>query len=351
MKTRHCKIKLFAAAAVIAAVVVGCVYIDEFIVAQTDENGHEVLWAKAGTEATFILRGHIECHEDHTGVNFIVGFLAPRSWKVAENARVTYKCDLSQDHDQILTMSVVPATSLPKNGSGRTWVECLTQEYGVGTNVLDDMDWVVFQTDDQFDIINNQFPTYTIYIRCHVGDRNLRFHPGIFVNHTDDGFSGGNDHKKVLFSPECFEVVDGKGMLIDYCVDHFNKVSPMNSLQDDYVTFTFNGFAGTNALAATADVYLQGTAHTYEGRQYTVDTRTDKTRMTRENAYSDTYNITLWPVDFFRVPSGETIAYIEYYFCNADGTVTVTQSDDDLQQRGTPMPDVKENFIFRFECE
>ena len=73
--------------------------------------------------------------------------------------------------------------------------------------------------------------------------------------------------------------------------------------------------------------------------------------MTRENAYSDTYNITLWPVDFFRVPSGETIAYIEYYFCNADGTVTVTQSDDDLQQRGTPMPDVKENFIFRFECE
>lgn len=348
---KHLKALAVAAAALVAIAVASCVYIDEFIVAQIDENGNEVLWAKANTEATFTLRGHIECHEDHRGVNFVVGFLAPRSWKVADNARVTYKCDLSQDHEQILTMSVIPATSLPKNGSGRTWVECLTQEYGVGTNVLDDMDWVVFQTDDQFDIINNQFPTYTIYIRVKVGEKNLKFHPGIFVNHTDDGFSGGNDHKKVLFSPDCFEVVGGIGEPIDYCSDHFNKVSPMNSLQDDYLTFTFKGSAGDNSLAATADVYLQGKAYTYEGGEYTVDTRTDKTRMMRENAYSDTYNITIWPVDYFGVPDDETIERIEYYFSNSDGTITVTQSDDDFEQKGVPMPEVKDWFVFRFECD
>jgi len=344
-------LRAIVTAVLIAAAVISCVYIDEFIVTQTDENGNEVTWSKVNTEATFILRGHIECHEDHNGVNFIVGFLAPRSWKVADKAQVTYKCDLSEDHDQILTMSVVPATSLPKNGNGRTWVECLNQEYGVGTNVLDDMDWVVFQTDDKFDIINNQFPTYTIYIRVNVGDKNLKFHPGIFVNHTDDGFSGGTDHKKVLFSPECFEVIGGTNMTIDYCNDHFNKVSPMSSLQNDYITFTFKGSAGENLLAATTDVYLQGTAYTYEGGQYTVNTRTDKTRMIRENAYSDTYNITLWPVDYFGVPVEETIEHIEYYFCNNDGTIEVTQSDDDFVQKGVPIPNVKEKFIFRFECE
>lgn len=348
---KHLKTIAVATAILVAIAVASCVYIDEFIIAQIDDNGNEVLWAKANTEATFTLRGHIECHEDHRGVNFVVGFLAPRSWKVADNAKVTYKCDLSQDHEQILTMSVMPATSLPKNGSGRTWVECLTQEYGVGTNVLDDMDWVVFQTDDQFEIINNQFPTYTIWIRVNVGEKNLKFHPGIFVNHTDDGFSGGNDHKKVLFSPDCFEVVGGVGDPIDYCSDHFNKVSPMSSLQDDYITFTFKGSAGNNALAATADVYLQGKAYTYEGGEYTVNNRTEKNRMIRENAYSDTYNITIWPVDYFGVPEDETIERIEYYFCNSDGTLTVTQSDDDYEQKGVPMPEEKNWFVFRFECD
>ncbi len=347
---RHYSGALILAAA-IAMVVAGCVYIDEFIITQIDENGKEVLYSKANTEATFTLRGHIECHENHSGVNFVVGFLVPRSWKAAENGKVTYKCDLAEDHDQLLTMSVVPASSLPKNGNGRTWVECLTQDYGVGTNVLDDMEWVVFQTDDKYDIINNQFPTYTIFFKVNVGEKNLRFHPGVFVNHTDDGFSGGNDHKKILFSSECFEVVEGAGQVIDYCSDHFNKVSPMSSLQNDFITFTFKGSAGENDLAATTDVYLQGTAYTYEGGAYTVDVRNDKTRMTRENAYSDTYNITFWPIDYFGVPEDENIERIEYYFSSADGSITVTQSDDDYVQEGVPMPDVKKGFTFRFECE
>ena len=341
----------FIAAALSALVVAGCVYIDGFDVAQIDENGNKVYYAKVNTEATFTLTGHIECHEDHSNVNFVVGFLAPKSWKMAENAKVTYKCDLAEDHDQILTMSVIPTSQLPKNGDGRTWVQCLTQEYGVGTNVLDDMEWVVFQTDDQYKIINNQFPTYTVYIRTNVGDKNLKCKLGVFVNHTDDGFSGGTDHKKVQFSSECFEVVGGTNMPIDFCNDHFNKVSPMSCLQDDYVTFTFKGTAADNPLAPLGDIYLQGTAFTTSGRQYTVTTRDVNTRMTRENAYSDVYNITFWPMHFFGVPEGETIEHIDYYYSNADGSITVTQSDDDYAQQGTPLPDVKEPFYFHFECE
>ncbi|MBQ8047749.1 MAG: DUF4961 domain-containing protein [Prevotella sp.] len=338
-------------AAIVAAVVASCVYIDEFIVAQIDENGNEVYYAKANTEATFTLRGHIECHEDHNGVNFVVGFLAPKSWKVAENGRVTYKCDLAEDHDQILTMSPIPSTSLPKNGSGRTWVECLTQDYGVGTNVLDDMEWVVFQTDDKFNIINNQFPTYTIYITTNVGEKNLKCHLGVFVNHTDDGFSGGNDHKKVLFSSDCFEVVGGTGITLDFCNDHFNKISPMTCLQNDFVTFTFKGSAAENGLTGVGDIYLQGTAYTVNGGKYMLNTRDAKSRMERENAYSDTYNITFWPVELFGVPEDEVIERIEYYFTNSDGSITVTQSDDDFAQLGTPLPEEKQPFLFQFECE
>ena len=153
------------------------------------------------------------------------------------------------------------------------------------------------------------------------------------------------------FSSDCFEVVDGVGLTLDYCNDHFNKISPMSCLQNDYVTFTFKGSAAENTLAATKEIYLQGTAYTTTGGRYTMDVRDGKSRMVRENAYSDTYNITFWPVDFFGVPEDEVIERIEYYFTTSAGTITITQSDDDLAQLGTPMPAVKEPFEFHFECE
>ncbi len=340
----------FFLAAVIAAAVTGCVYIDGFSVTQIID-GKECSYAYANTEATFTLTGHIEAHEDHSDVNFIVGFLAPKSWKVAENAKVTYKCDLAEDHDQILTMSVVPANTLPKNGEGRTWVECLTQEYGVGTNVLDDMEWVVFQTDDKFAIINNQFPTYTIYIKTNVGEKNLKCHLGVFVNHTDDGFSGGTDHKKVMFSEECFEVVGGTGDVLDFCNYHFNKISPMTALQDDFVTFTFNGSIAENELVKSDAIYINGVAHCASGKDYVLTDRTDKTKMKRENPYSDTYYITAWPAALFDVPFTEYVESIDYYFTNSDGSVTVTKSDDDFFNYGTEIPEKKIPFPFTFECE
>ncbi len=343
---------------VIAIAVTGCVYIDSFSVTQVID-GKEVNYAYANTEATFTLKGHIEAHEDHSDVNFVVGFLVPKSWKVAENGKVTYKCDLAEDHDQIMTMSVMPSSQLPKNGNGRTWVECLTQEYGVGTNVLDDMEWVVFQTDDKYTIINNQFPTYTIWLKTNVGEKNLKCHIGVFVNHTDDGFSNGSDHKKVQFSSECFEVVGGKGATLDFCSNHYNKVSPMTSLQNDLITFTFNGSVNANKLAGADAVYFNGTAYTTDGKKYELTERSAKTQMTRENAYSDNYSITVWPVGLFGIPVTETIERITYYFTSKDGVLTyqngeegtITLSDDDYMAEGTAIPSVKEPFNFTFECE
>ena len=73
--------------------------------------------------------------------------------------------------------------------------------------------------------------------------------------------------------------------------------------------------------------------------------------MVRENAYSDNYNITIWPVELFNVPITEKIEYITYYFTNKDGSVTITQSDDDFVVKGTEIPTVKVPFQFAFECE
>ncbi len=346
---RSKKFQLFTAA-IIAFLVVGCVYIDQVSVMQTHD-GKEVSYAYAGEVATFTMRGHIECHENHSGVHFVVGFCAPKGWNVAQNAKVTYKCDLADDRSVELPMHVIPSGSLPKNGGGKTWVECLTQEYGVGPNVLDDMEWVVFQTDAGWDIINNQTPYYTIYIRTNVGTKNLKCHIGFFVNHTDDGFSTSADHKKMIFSPECFEVVEGQGMTTDFCNRHFNKVSPMSSLQNDYITFSFLGDVAPTELSKLGEVYFQGTAFTTSGKSYTVNTRDERTKMKRENTYSNNYNITMWPVGFFNVPITEQIDSIHYFFSNKEGSMAIGQSDDDHVQLGTALPQQMKPFTFQFVCD
>lgn len=357
MKRTNNLIIAAALACVVSLVVFSCVYIDSYTIAQTDENGNEVYWAKANSAVTFSMRGHIECRTtDNDGVTtkFVFAMLVPRDWEMAKNGVVTYKCDLADDRNQEMSMSVIPDTQLPKWGEGRTWVQCLVSTYGVGPNVLDDMEWVVYQTDITWNIRNNQDPTYQIIVRTKTGRRNLRCKLGFFVNHTDDGFSGGTDHKKVVFASECFEVIGGKGMTIDFCNRHFNRVSPLTALQDDYITISYQAdldpSVENNPLAETADVYLRGKAVTTEGKVYNAPPIGPETRMNLQESLGRCFNLTIWPAGFFGVPSSEQIEYMDYYFSNADGSAIVNQSVDDRIQLGSSVSD-DEPFNLKFECE
>ena len=353
LKSKWLRINI-ALAAVALCAVTGCVFLDGYSIAQTGPDGKEVYYAKAGEEATFTVNGHIEARiqgSDGVTTNLVFAMLVPKDWEMAKYATVTYKNDLADDREKEYPMVVMPATSLPKQGGGRTWVQCLANEYGVGPNVLDDMEWVVFQSAQKWTILNNQDPTYRIYVHTKMGRKNLKCKLGFFVSHTDDGFGGGTDHKKVVFANECFEVVGGQGMTIDFCNNHFNKVSPMTALQNDYVTLSFIGDAADNALVKASAVYLQGEAVTTDGHTYKVDQRNGKTLMRRPNSLSNSYSLTFWPAGFFGVPAGEVIDHINYWFSNADGSVVITQSDDDYVQLGTPYPANKEPFKFVLACD
>ncbi len=335
-----------------AIILFGCVYLDSVSIMQIQGDGTEAPIAKAGTEATFTVKGNINCAEDHGDVRFVVSVLVPKSWNARAHAKVTYVTTLHTDPDEILTMSVVPESSLPKNAGGRTWGEALMQEYGVGPNVLSDMEWVTFQTDDKWAIFNGDKPTYTIYIRTNVGELNLKTYLGFFVNHTDDGLSTSNDHKKVKFSDEAFEVVDGKGLTIDFCNNHFNKVQPLAALQNDFVTFSFNGGVYQNDLTSANEIYIEAKAYDAFGTVIsTITERSNKTLLIRESAYNDIYNLTIWPADFFDVLNGMIIDHIEYIFTNKDGSVTITQSDDDYAVNGTEIVGAKEPFVIQLLCD
>ena len=331
-------------------VVMGCLYIDSVDIAQIID-GQAVNYAKAGTTATLKIYGHISvAGEPRNDKRLVIGFLAPKSWNLAQNAKVSYTEDTFDPNIGEQNMTLIPSTEQPSNKPGLSWSAALMQEYGVGTNILEDMEWAAYWTKPYSGVAGEIH--FTVYIRVPVGNKNMRFKPSILINSTYDNFSSDTEARKCM-EGGCFEVVEGEGLVTDFCSEHFNKTTPLTALQNDFVTFSFiGGLDDDNALIkAKGNIYFEGTAVGSDGQRYTVNEKSDKTLMKRENQYTKTYNITLWPEGFFNVPEGTELVSIEYAFTNADGSISITQSDDDLIMLDTPLPEQKEPFIYTFYCE
>ena len=72
--------------------------------------------------------------------------------------------------------------------------------------------------------------------------------------------------------------------------------------------------------------------------------------MTKESVFSDTYNITIWPADFFGVNDEEHIVSVDYWFTNRNETIVISRSDDDALL-GEENPEEMAPFYFEFLCE
>ena len=228
---------------------------------------------------------------------------------------------------------------------GYTWPDALMERFGVGTNVLNDMEWVAFKSDKGYHLNNGDKPYFEVTVKCYVGMQNLRARLGFFINRDDDGLSQDDRYFKASFS-DPFTVENGTGTYIDFCTYHYNAVEPLESNQNDFITFSFIGSAHLNDLSATGEVYFNAVAHTDAGNTYEVMARDASTLMKRENSYSSTYKKTIWPAGYFGVPEGETITKIEYQFVNADGTIVINKTADDI---AGDEPEIIENQMFGFE--
>ena len=330
-------------------ILIGCVYLDGVSINQgTTENPK--YWVKAGDVATFTVKGHIEAAEDQTR-KFLVAILVPKSWNARENTTVTYVADGVEDGVTSLPMSPVDTKLVPKNATV-PWSEILMTEYGVSNNVLNDMEWVAFSTNKTYPIKNHDYANITITMKCKAGSKNLRFKPAFFINFAEDDFPGDEKYKKYSPGSQCFEVVEGDGGVVDYCAFHFNKVEPLAALQNDFVTFSFLGDIYSNKLVDANAIYMEATAYTDNGKVYTVNEKSDKTKMMKEDrAFSNVYNLTIWPGGFFGIPDGETISRIDYIFTNQDGTVSITATDDQIAAEGGEVEGEKEPFVFELVCE
>jgi hypothetical protein len=291
-----------------------CVYLDSVEYQST---------LKAGENATFTVNVRIDAAENRTA-RLIFSILVPKGWNAAANTTVTYTD--TYDEGVVKTLSIVPVEISPKNHSGMTWDAALKEKYGVGPNVLDDMEWVTFQSDEVYEVRNGDKHTAKLTVVTKVGQENMRVKLGFFINHTDDGLGGSEDHYKVFFS-DCIEIVDGDASAyVDFCELHFNSITPSNSTKDDILTIKFQGDIEPNDLDNAGEIYLIAKAITDALHEYTVSDRSVKTRMMNEQG--KTYSLTFWPADYFNIPENEEILRIEYYFTNEDGSLSVMQTYD-----------------------
>lgn len=339
---------IFAVVAVCIAVFASCVYLDSIDVKQPQGDGTMAAKINAGEIATFVMNGHIEVAGDQVQYDdrLIFAILVPKAWKLLENnPQVTYRTTVLETWETVSTMSPIPDTQSPKNMQGYTWPDALMERFGVGTNVLNDMEWVAFKSDKGYHLNNGDKPYFEVTVKCYVGMQNLRARLGFFINRDDDGLSQDDRYFKASFS-DPFSVENGTGTYIDFCTYHYNAVEPLESNQNDFITFSFIGSAHINDLSATGEVYFNAVAHTDAGNTYEVMARDASTLMKRENSYSSTYKKTIWPAGYFGIPEGETITKIEYQFVNADGTIVINKTADDI---AGDEPEIIENQMFGFE--
>ena len=292
---------------------------------------------KAGEVTVFTVKVEIRPNGSATGTRLIAAFLAPKSWNAAANTTVTYTSGTYENGVQ--TMSLVPAGSVPKNVPDQTWPNAIRNKYGFGENVLDDMEWIVYQSDKTYDIQQSVDIDAYIAIAVKAGPQNLRFKPTFFVDDTEDGINDANRYS--IMKTDCFTVTDGDGDLIDFCELHFNAAQPLDATQNDFVTLNFQGDVNTNDLIEEDAIYLCATAYTDKGSVLTVCGAEDKSRMKKQFQFGNAYTLTLWPAGYFGVPANESIEKIEYYFSNADGSVVVKDGPTK-----TEMP-----FVYNMKCQ
>ncbi len=294
---------------------IGCIFLDS--VENEDDS------VSAGEETTFKLNVRIEPAEDASNERLVVAFLAPNSWDAANNTEITYTSNIDEG---VQTTSLVPVDNLPRNAGGTTWQTAIRNTYGVGPNVLNDMEWVVFWTDNVYNVSNGEKINATFDVKVTTGPENLRAKLGFLINNTGDGLSGDQARVKVLFT-ECFDVTDGEGLVTDFCELNFNFAQPLLTTKNDILTLKFQGDIGENPLVGENEIHLCATAYDVSGNPYDSCALDSTTLMTKESQFSNTYSLSFWPADFFNVPEGQELDRIEYTFQNQDGSVELLDSE------------------------
>ncbi|MDP4187741.1 MAG: DUF4961 domain-containing protein [Bacteroidota bacterium] len=258
---------------------------------------------------------------DPYSTKLVIGFLVPKSWHAAQNTNVSFTSPIGGE-----TLTVIPASEVEPN-SGLPWAEAAKKKLGIGGNLVDDVEWVMFRSSNVYTLVNNQDFNFDVVISSKLGPQNMLVKLGFYYGTSHEGLSSSSDDYNKTFFSSCFTVNGGIGDIVDFCNPQLSSVIPVygSATDNDIITLTYDNTVLSTALQNVTDIYLCATAFTTTGETYNVCEQTAKTKLSDIGGLK--YRIDIWPRGFFNIPKGKTIDHIEYYYTDASGIVKVGYSN------------------------
>lgn len=295
--------------------------------------------AKANEVATFYMHSGAEpqIEEPNTyTTQLLAGIMVPKSWNARRNAVLTYTSTKGNG-----TLRMIPDAEI-EPVSGLSWHEAAKKMFGIGPNLVDDFEWIIYRSTQSFTFVNNEHEradlSFDVKVECNVGSENMLVSLGFYVGSSIENLRPEDtDYKKFTFS-DVLEVVDGEGDLVDFVNPQLGTVQPVKSLDNDIITLTFDAGVTATDLDNTDEIYLRVKAFDPEGQVIAeINTRDDKTRLSSIGGKK--FILDLWPRRYFSVPKGTQIGWLEYFYTDASGTAAVGYGNTD------------EPFKYTFRCE
>ncbi|HTJ13478.1 MAG TPA: DUF4961 domain-containing protein [Dinghuibacter sp.] len=273
----------------------------------------------AGDVLNVTLTGTISTNSNPTA-NLMVGFLVPKVWNAAANAKVTFTSNISNGPQG---MSSIPTSQPAPNGNGLSWQTDLMNTLGHAGNLIPEYEWVAFYSDQAYPTSDNTDYTVTVNIQIPVGQTNLWFNMEYCLAESNDGL-----HSTVFsnwpptsyysaYIPSTPIRVYGPGTLVDFIHPQLSVVTPSTALDNDIIALPFNSTLVSNGLSNATSVYLCATGYTNAGDSIQVCQQTSKTQLVSQGAGQ--WQIDIWPRGFFNLPAGKTLDSLHYFFTDAAG--------------------------------
>ncbi len=279
--------------------------------------------------------------------NFVLAFLAPKGWDVADNNNMTVSYTSSLGNGN---MQLMPASAIEPN-SKLTWAKAATAKFGIGKNLVNDVEWVVFQSSQQYALTNGINITGNIIIKLKVGaDGNNTYYFPEYV--TCDSFDGYSDdtywNNGKIYSQDngpCLLQTGTNGDLHDYCNPQLTSFNPPKSLDNEFITLTYNNKLTPTVLSNTTNVYLcVDSAYLSDGSAITnYCVQAEKSNLVQTTPTSGLFNLTIWPRSYFGLTASQTLTKLVYHITDQTGTKRVGYGG----VSGSSSP----AFVYKFGCK
>lgn len=291
--------------------------------------------ATVNERVTFVMHSGAEPRIEEPGTyttQLLAGIMVPKSWNARENAVLTFTSPKGNG-----VMRMIPDAEI-EPVSGLSWHQAAKKMFGIGPNLVDDFEWIVYRSTQSYTFRNNEDISFDVKVECNVGAENMLVRLGFYVGSSIENLRPEDtDYKKVAFS-QVFEVTGGEGDLIDFVNPQLATVQPVRTLDNDIITLTFDAGVTHTVLDNQEDVYVTIRCFDEDGLLIDeINEQTDKTRL--RSIGGKKFLLDFWPRGYFNVERDQRIARLEYFYTDASGTLRVGYGN------------TEEPFSYTFRCQ